>query len=89
MKRAIAIGTIWIVISVVNAGFVNANFRAEFEDLCHSSRWARNHLAFSIGWSLFPLSAVLTPFMTGFYQDGWTLSGAPCERSLLVKGLWK
>lgn len=63
----------WIILSVVNAGFINAYFRAEIRP--RGRRDARGSLAFCIGVSLVPFTWIITPFLTGFYMDGWTLSG--------------
>jgi hypothetical protein len=69
-------------LSIANAGFVNASFRADYPMLCSKQKWARENLAFSIGWSLFPvLPLIVTPFVTGFYYSGWTLSGDACHDS--------
>lgn len=64
----------WIILSVVNAGFVNAYFRAEIPP--RDRREARKELVFCVGASLVPIIWIFTPFFTGFYMDGWTLSGS-------------
>lgn len=64
---------ICIILSVINAGFLNANIRADIPP--KDSRMARYDLAFCVGISLIPVVWLITPFVTGFYMDGWTLSG--------------
>lgn len=77
----IALGIIVYIVAAIllNAGPTNADFRAAFPTLCTDPRWAKHNQAFAIGWGLLPPAFVLTPFMTGFYVNGWTLSGAPCQ----------
>lgn len=60
---------------VLDAGATNANFVCSFPTL-HGYRWNRDNLVFAISWSAFPvIPVVITPIFTGFYMDGWTLSG--------------
>lgn len=75
--RFIALGILWLAFSIGTVGFLNANLRATFPELMQSPRQAREQLAFSIGISLLPPTWFVIPFLTGFYQDGWTLTGAP------------
>lgn len=67
----------WLAISVWNAGAYNASLRAEFSDLDEDPRHARMDFTMSVLFGLIPQSIIVAPFMTGFYQDGWTLTSAP------------
>lgn len=75
-RRALILAAcLWIGGSVINAGFINANFRAQHPRLLDSERWARQQCGFALFISsLTPLAWVVTPFMTGFYYDGWSLN---------------
>jgi hypothetical protein len=60
------------------AGAVNATFRTEFHRLDQSKYYAREDLVFSILWSAIPIFPwIITPILTGFYEDGWTLESKP------------
>ena len=39
----------------------------------------RQNLAMSAGYSLLPPAWVLSPFLTGFYEHGWSLSKRECD----------
>ena len=69
---------IHLIFVPIDAGFINADFRHEFHYICDQN-WARHTLSQSIGWSLLPFTEIITPFVTGFYDSGWTLSGSACR----------
>jgi hypothetical protein len=74
---------IWVAISILNAGFINASFRMQWPDLYQSPVAAADGRNFALLWSLFPPCWVITPFVSGFYSRGWTLDGSafPCTAS--------
>ena len=78
----------WLAASVANAGFVNGYFRTKFHDLDQSALDARSDIAFSIGWSLFPPSWIMTPFVTAFYYGGWTLEYRPFPCTSSNPDIW-
>ena len=65
---------LYVLLSVLNAGFVNADLRAAGWSSTMTERGARGHCAFAIGWSLAGVSWIVTPFVTGFYYNGWSLN---------------
>lgn len=67
-------GVLWIILSVINAGFINASLRVDCPP--KDRREARKTLALCVGMSLIPVIWIVTLFLTGFYMDGWTLSGS-------------
>lgn len=81
MLTFILIGIIYIIGVIGNSGFSLADLQARFPPKNYYDY--RNHLAFSIGWSLFPVSWIVCPFLTGFYQYGWTLLPRPKMRGKL------
>jgi hypothetical protein len=74
MKKTLGILVLWAACSFTNAGFVNAHFEQQFSGSCD---FYRGDLASAVGLSMFPLTWILTPFLTGFYEHGWRL--APSE----------
>ena len=77
--KMISIILIWISISILNAGFVFADWDDQYgQNSCsiktRSTKTHRTNLGFSIAWSLIPPSWILTPFVTGFYYSGWRLT---------------
>lgn len=80
IRSRIAYGLIaYIALVFLHAGIINADFRGEFSDFRYrcTAKDGRGHLAFSFGMAMVPIFWIISPFMTGFYQHGWTLnSGA-------------
>lgn len=72
----------WLVCGVIAGGAVNADFRGTYPDLYSREAKARAGCARSLGFGLTfgPLSLLMSPFFTGFYQHGWTLTCKPVER---------
>lgn len=64
----------WAVCAVGTAGFLNADYRADFPP--KNDREARSSMAhcMGMGFLLGPLGIFFSLFVTGFWQDGWTLS---------------
>jgi len=77
-KSAVLALVVYSALYVLSVGGINANFRATWPNLCMNERYTREHLVFAVGWSLIPSAPLVTPFITGFYQDGWTLEYRPC-----------
>lgn len=71
----------WISVGLLNAGAWNANMRVEFPRLMADPREARKNLSISLllGLVCAPFGFIVVLFLTGFYQDGWTLSGKPTD----------
>ena len=79
----------WLACGIVAGGFLNAWDRGD--DLAGGGSYAlfqspgkaRAFQAFSIGMGLLfgPFALVITPFVTGFYQYGWSLDNTafPCK----------
>lgn len=67
--------TLWVLLSFVNAGFIYADTYGRYPDL-HSYRWNRETAGFCIGWSMTGVAWIITPFVTGFYYDGWKFPGS-------------
>ena len=71
----------WLVMGIAGAGFLNANLREEFGRRMQngmSAREAREHLAFSCMYIITgPIILFTSLFLTGFWQDGWSLNGKP------------
>ena len=66
----------WLILGILNSGFVNADLEHEFDFISDKNcRNYRHDLSFAIGWSVLlgPLGAAVTPFTTGFYEHGWRL----------------
>jgi hypothetical protein len=76
-ERKLGVILFWIACGIAAAGFFNAHLRAEFAASYGSARDRRQDLIFALGISLFagPFALVLSVFLTGFWADGWTLSG--------------
>ena len=67
---------VYATMTVLTAGFLNANSRYGYYVNAYHGR---ENLAVSFGFSLLPPTWIIAPFMTGFYQDGWTLNGGATE----------
>lgn len=65
---------LYIAFAVWNAGAINANMRGEYWYRSQNKRERVQTLSFSVGIALFPPTWIVSPFITGFYQDGWSLS---------------
>jgi hypothetical protein len=65
---------LYIGVALINAGFVYADLDSKHGKSLCLAREHRGNLAFSIGWSLLPFTTVITPFVTGFYYNGWRLT---------------
>lgn len=63
----------------VTTGFINANLQHNACSSYPDEHRQREELAFAMFLGLMPIGWVITPFVTGFYQDGWTLS-VDCPR---------
>jgi len=72
---------VWLGCGLLAAGAFNAENRGEFHENYENSKWARRGCAHMIGIGLFggPIALAMSPFVTGFYQHGWTLSCKPHE----------
>lgn len=81
MKKIIGIGA-YLAISFLNVGAYNANLRASFHRLAEDPRHARQDFAVSILFGLAPPSIIIAPFLTGLYEDGWSLNyhPFPCDQ---------
>ena len=66
----------WILCGVLTGGALNAYWRGRFPDLVYKD--ARKDLVFSLGLGLFagPIGLLMMPFLTGFFEHGWTLSAS-------------
>lgn len=72
---------LWVCLAIGNAGFLHASFmNGSYQYLPYDKREVRQDLTICIGFSMLPPMWVITPFVTGFYQDGWTLTLKPKER---------
>ena len=71
----------WLVCGILTAGAMNASFRGDFPNVYADAVRARNRGASSIGYGLMfgPFGLLISPFMTGFYQHGWTLDMGPLK----------
>ena len=65
----------YLAVSIWNAGALNADYRARHPII--DSRTAREMVGTSVLFGLLPQMIIATPFITGFYQDGWTLDWRP------------
>lgn len=75
MRKWVAILLIYVGLVTANTGFLNSHFEYYFyEPVCKDYR---GDLAFSVAISLVPLTWIITPFMTGFYEHGWRLQRRP------------
>jgi hypothetical protein len=65
----------WAALSVMFTGFFNADFRGNFREFRHYCRAedGRRNLGVAAFFGAVPITWVVSPFMTGFYQYGWTL----------------
>lgn len=81
MKKLAAIAVLWITCGVVAGGATLASFRGDYPNLYRNPAWAREQCANFIGYSAIfgPVALILSPFNTGFYQHGWTLTCAPVK----------
>lgn len=88
--RCGAIGIAWVAMGIFDARFINADFRTEFHQLYQSSYHSKRARANSLGWGLLsgPFGFVITPFVTGFYGSGWTLSGEPFPCTMGTPEIW-
>lgn len=79
MKLKYIIVLAWIGMAIIDAGAINADARGDFPMLASKSDWARHNCGYAWGWSLVggPIGFIMTPFLTGFYAHGWTLSCQP------------
>ncbi len=68
---------LYIGIAIGNAGALNADLRGNTPRLHQSAREARHTLGMSIFFALMPPAVIVTPFVTGFYYNGWTLDSKP------------
>lgn len=78
--RLILIGlAVWMTAGYIAAGFLNADLRGSFPRNYREPAWARSGCAYATGIGLVggPVALAVSPFMTGFYQHGWTLSCKP------------
>ena len=73
---------------VGSTGALNAHQRGLFPRLNESRPHAQQTLSFSFGISLVPATWFLTPFMTGFYYYGWTLSREPYPCTEKSQDIW-
>jgi hypothetical protein len=83
MRAIIATITIvWILMGVFTAGAMNADFRGDFPDLHSDPSHARHGCAQALGFGLLfgPFGFFLSPFMTGFFEHGWTLECRPTKK---------
>ncbi len=69
--------TIYILLATFTAAGINADLQAQFG--CRLPGDYRKNLAFAIGWSILPGAAIVAPFVTGFYEHGWSFARAKCE----------
>lgn len=81
MKTIAIIAALWIACGLIAGGFFNADHRSRFPELPSTPERARETCAMSMGFGLIggPISLMLSPFLTGFYQYGWTISCAPMK----------
>lgn len=77
----LTIAVFWIACGIFNAGADNAYWRGRFPDLYTTAVYGRDGCADSLGRGLVfgPVGAIMSPFMTGFFQYGWTLSCGPVK----------
>jgi len=79
--KYIPYAVLWVTAAILNAGFLNADFRGRFPALTRNPDWTHHNCADALGINLpvLPVAVVMTPFLTGFYYHGWTLSCSPEE----------
>lgn len=76
MKKLVAL-SIYLAISLLTAAGMNASFRAEFRHITSDARQSRQNFTVSLLFGLLPPEWIVVPFMTGFYQDGFSLEWRP------------
>lgn len=71
----IAAAVFYAAASFLTWGFLNADLRGNKVDFNYrcAAEDGRQTLAMAAGISLIPVFWFLSPFLTGFYQHGWTL----------------
>lgn len=69
MKIFICIMTIWVLLAYINTGFLLAEAQGRFPRI--AKEYYRSDLSFAVFVSCIPVTWIVTPFMTGFYEFGW------------------
>ena len=66
----------WITCGIIAAGFLNRHSQESFYAWDSDGIELRETLAKSIGMGLLfgPVALIISPFMTGFFIHGWSLS---------------
>lgn len=90
MKRWLVLIPLWIGLGVVNAGFVNADFRERYPELYQSKYLARDGRSFALAWSILglPIALPFTLLVTGWYSAGWTLDDSPFPCTKENSDIW-
>ncbi len=89
MKKII-FTTGWLICGLISAGFYNADVRGDFYDLSQSPIWAANTKMKMIGYGVIfgPVGLILSPFLTGGYQHGWTYRGDAIACTSKFPDIW-
>lgn len=70
----IALGVlVYAALVLAFAGFLLADIQRR-NKYTNGNRYYRSDLAASVGLCLIPITWLFTPFLTGFFEYGWTLS---------------
>ena len=63
---------LWVACGIVSAGAINADYKAEFPEI-YDRHDLGTALFLGLGWG--PFALLVSFFITGFFMNGWSLSG--------------
>ena len=81
LRGCLIVIAVWLICALLANGAMLPCIQHEYLNCDYAVLNYRKDLAFTTGFSLLtgPLGLAMSPFITGFYQHGWSLLPWKCE----------
>lgn len=73
---------LWLSLYLITAAGMTANLQGGWGDDSLADKEYRSDLAFACGWSLLPPAIFVGPFVTGFYEHGFSFKRRSTRRAI-------